>query len=592
MSEPETRIGTSAAGYRLEALIGRGGMSVVYLAEHVRLGRKVALKVLAPALSSDESFRARFEQESQRAAEIDHPNIIPIYDAGEADGELYIAMRYVRGADLKTMIRRDGPLSVSRALFLLEQAASALDAAHDRDLIHRDVKPANILVEEPSERVYVTDFGVVKHTVSRGQTKTGFFVGTTDYAAPEQIEGRPVDARTDVYALACVLYECLTGSAPYEREADIAVMHAHLTQPPPALSEARPDLPKTLDRVLVRALAKAKEERYGTCTEFIQAARGAVLDQPLRALRDEGTASPAAPTIASVGVEATRAAAALEPTGATPLGDTSPPPVVAGPPDDTPPAASPPPAQPTGAGPPPRSRLGLWLAAGGVAIVAAVAAGLIVFFVTRSDGGSVPAVAAQSTLASTEAATSEAGTETEGGSAGTAATEAATAADTGAVTESAQEAEMAPYIPAEVFKRCDVAATPRSGATETAVCVPSSDQDLRFPDRVEISFYPNDKSLRAAFDAIQSAQGIKTDTGTCSGVRWGGEGAWEHGPGEPGGRRLCYFDGNDAVVVWTHEKLGEADHRGFLGIAREGGGDHARLSGWWRFWAHRIGMPT
>jgi serine/threonine-protein kinase len=194
-----TRIGTTVAGYRLEKLLGRGGMSVVYLAEHVRLGRKVALKLLSAALSEDESFRERFERESRRAAEIDHPNIVPIYDAGDADGQFFIAMRYVQGADLKTLIKGEGPLNVGRTLYILEQAASALDAAHERDLVHRDVKPANILIEAPSDRVFLTDFGVVKHTASQGLTKTGFFIGTVDYAAPEQIEGLPVDARTDVY---------------------------------------------------------------------------------------------------------------------------------------------------------------------------------------------------------------------------------------------------------------------------------------------------------------------------------------------------------------------------------------------------------
>ena len=206
-----TRIGTEIAGYRIESLLGRGGMSVVYLAEHVRLGRKVALKLLAPMLSDDESFRERFQRESRRAAELDHPNVVPIFDAGEADGQLFIAMRYIEGCDLKTLIRREGPLGVGRTLFILEQAADGLDAAHERNLIHRDVKPANILIAEPSEQVYLTDFGVVKHTASQGLTRTGFFIGTVDYAAPEQIEGLPVDARTDVYALGCVLYECLVG---------------------------------------------------------------------------------------------------------------------------------------------------------------------------------------------------------------------------------------------------------------------------------------------------------------------------------------------------------------------------------------------
>ena len=186
-----TRIGTEIAGYRLESLLGRGGMSVVYLAEHVRLGRRVALKLLAPMLSNDETYRDRFQRESRRAAELDHPNVVPIFDAGEADGQLFIAMRYIEGCDLKTLIGREGALGIGRTLFILEQAADGLDAAHDRDLIHRDVKPANILIAEPSEHVYLTDFGVVKHTASKGLTRTGFFIGTVDYAAPEQIEGLP-----------------------------------------------------------------------------------------------------------------------------------------------------------------------------------------------------------------------------------------------------------------------------------------------------------------------------------------------------------------------------------------------------------------
>jgi serine/threonine protein kinase len=258
-----TRIGSTIAGYRLEALLGRGGMSVVYLAEHLRLGRKVALKLLAPALSQDADFRERFERESRRAAEIDHPNIIPVFDAGEADGALYIAMRYVKGSDLKSMLEREGALGVGRTLYLLEQAGAALDAAHVRDLVHRDVKPANILVEQPSEHVFLSDFGIVKQTTaSRGLTRTGIFVGTVDYAAPEQIEGQGVDARTDVYALGCVLYECLTGRIPFAREGEVAVMHAHLTEAPPQVTAVRADLPTGLNSVVSRAMAKNRDERF------------------------------------------------------------------------------------------------------------------------------------------------------------------------------------------------------------------------------------------------------------------------------------------------------------------------------------------
>ena len=297
-----TRIGTEIAGYRLESLLGRGGMSVVYLAEHVRLGRRVALKLLAPMLSNDETYRDRFQRESRRAAELDHPNVVPIFDAGEADGQLFIAMRYIEGCDLKTLIGREGALGIGRTLFILEQAADGLDAAHDHDLIHRDVKPANILIAEPSEHVYLTDFGVVKHTASKGLTRTGFFIGTVDYAAPEQIEGLPVDARTDVYALGCVLYESLVGKAPFDREAEITVMHAHLIDAPPLLTASRPDLPKALNRVLASALAKSKDDRYDTCGQLIEAARLAALQRSTTtsyAGREAAGVAEAAPEIAA-----------------------------------------------------------------------------------------------------------------------------------------------------------------------------------------------------------------------------------------------------------------------------------------------------
>ena len=183
---------------------------------------------------------------------------------------------------------------MGRTLFILEQAADGLDAAHERNLIHRDVKPGNILIAEPSEQVYLTDFGVVKHTASKGLTRTGFFIGTVDYAAPEQIEGLPVDARTDVYALGCVLYECLVGKAPFDRDAEINVMHAHLIDAPPLLTASRPDLPKALNRVLASALAKSKDDRYDTCGQLIEAARVAARQRSTTTVhRDREDAGPA-----------------------------------------------------------------------------------------------------------------------------------------------------------------------------------------------------------------------------------------------------------------------------------------------------------
>jgi YVTN family beta-propeller protein len=278
----DPRIGTEIAGYRIESVLGRGGMSVVYLAEHTGLKRKAALKLLTPELAVDDRFRERFVRESQMAAALDHPNIIPIYEAGEIDGVLYIAMRYVRGTDLKTLLNVEGALPPERALAICAQAAAALDAAHAEGLVHRDVKPANILLApgpraDSPEHVYLSDFGVTKRTSSgTGLTGTGQFIGTLDYAAPEQIEGRPLDARTDVYSLGCVLYECLTGHVPFPRDSDMAVLWAHMSQPPPKVTEGKPDLPAAIDEVVAKAMAKSPDDRYPTCGELVDAAREAL----------------------------------------------------------------------------------------------------------------------------------------------------------------------------------------------------------------------------------------------------------------------------------------------------------------------------
>src|SRR5919201_4185518 len=203
----DRRIGTELGGYRIVEPLGRGATSVVYRAEHVRLGRPAALKLLTPGFGESD-FRERFLRESQLAASIDHPSIVPVYDAGEEDGVLYIAMACVDGDDLKTLLAEEGRLDVRRALRILGQIGSALDAVHGRCLVHRDVKPANILVAE-GDRAYLSDFGVVKELAGNGTTRTGSFIGTIEYCEPQQIEGREVDGRADVYALACVLFECL-----------------------------------------------------------------------------------------------------------------------------------------------------------------------------------------------------------------------------------------------------------------------------------------------------------------------------------------------------------------------------------------------
>jgi YVTN family beta-propeller protein len=260
-------IGTELAGYRLEALIGRGGMGVVYRARDLALDRDVALKLLAPHLADDVSFRERFLTESRVAASLEHPNVVPIHDAGEIDGQLYIAMRLVDGTDLKALLR-EGPLEPARAVRILEQVAGALDAAHARGLVHRDVKPSNVLLDE-REHAYLADFGLSRYlgeaAAALGAENS---LGTIDYVAPEQIRGEEIDGRADVYALACLLYECLAGGPPFRRASDAATLYAHLEDDAPALP--------TLDEVLPKALAKDPSERYQTCAELIDEAREAL----------------------------------------------------------------------------------------------------------------------------------------------------------------------------------------------------------------------------------------------------------------------------------------------------------------------------
>ena len=275
-------VGDEYAGYRIRSVLGRGGMSVVYQAENLRLSSVLALKVLAPELASDDVFRARFLEESRIAASLNHPNVIPIYDMGSSDGLLYIAMRYVSGTDLRQMIKKRGRILPATALFLVGQAARALDAAHRKGLVHRDVKPGNLLIERGSDEadpdhVYLADFGITKHAMSRsGLTSTGQFLGTIDYVAPEQIRGTSVLGLADQYSLGCVLYECLTGRVPFEKDLDAAIIWAHVEETPTMPTVLRPELPPEVDEVFGRVLAKRPDERYGSCREFVDAARMAL----------------------------------------------------------------------------------------------------------------------------------------------------------------------------------------------------------------------------------------------------------------------------------------------------------------------------
>jgi tRNA A-37 threonylcarbamoyl transferase component Bud32/streptogramin lyase len=273
------RIGTELAGYRIEHVLGRGGMSVVYRAHDLRLKRKVALKLLAPELAEDERFRERFLRESQLAASLDHPNVVPVYEAGELEGLLYIAMRYVPGTDLKALLRADGALAPDRALAFVTQVGTALDAAHERGLVHRDVKPSNVLLtgRPGKEHCYLADFGLSTSASDRSVVADPrHVVGTIDYVAPEQIRDGEIDGRADVYSLACLLYECLTGDVPFRRPSDVAVIYAHLEEPVPKASERGAAVNAELDAVLERGLAKVPAERWQTCGALVEAARSAL----------------------------------------------------------------------------------------------------------------------------------------------------------------------------------------------------------------------------------------------------------------------------------------------------------------------------
>jgi serine/threonine protein kinase len=300
--------GDEVGGYRIESFIARGGMAVVYRARDTRLNRPVALKVLAPELTENESFRKRFMRESQLAALIDHPHIIPIYRAGQFEDALYLAMRFVDGTDLHGLLARTGPLDLPLAVRVFDQIGSALDVAHEHHLVHRDVKPGNVLVDEgggPGRfHLYLTDFGLTKRIASlSGLTAPGHFLGTVAYIAPEQIAGRPADARTDVYALGCVLFEALTGDRPFDRDTDAAVLFAHLHDRPPSVAAARSDLPRVVDRIVAKAMAKEPGGRYANCRELVA---------DLRALATKTASAPLAPPLAP---QTGRAAATPWPAG-------------------------------------------------------------------------------------------------------------------------------------------------------------------------------------------------------------------------------------------------------------------------------------
>ena len=300
--------GSVFAGHEIEAVAGRGGMGVVYRARQRSLDRTVALKVIAPSLMQDAAIRRRFVRESRIAASIDHPNVIPIYYTGEEDGVAYIAMRYVAGDDVRTLVRREGRLDPRRAARIASQVAAALDAAHAAGLVHRDVKPANVLLG-PEDHVYLTDFGLTKHVLSdAGATKPGHWVGTLDFVAPEQIRGERIDARADVYGLACLLYYMRAGRPPFDYDTDEAKLWAHLSAEPPRITEAAPGIPAAFDELIARGLAKSPADRFPSAGDLGRAALAAASGDQVTEGERNVAVGPAAPPEAETATAATRPA--------------------------------------------------------------------------------------------------------------------------------------------------------------------------------------------------------------------------------------------------------------------------------------------
>jgi serine/threonine protein kinase len=592
----EPMVGTEFAGYRLNAVISRTNMSVVYTAEHPRLGHAVALKVLAPDLATNDRFRERFVSESRMAAGIRHPNVIPIYDAGPCDGLLYIAMLYVAGADLRAILRERGRLSPDQAVLLLGQAGRGLDAAHRQNLVHRDVKPGNILVErgedQDPDHVYLSDFGITKRALTHtGLTSTGQFVGTVDYVAPEQIAGAHVDGRADIYSMGCVLYECLVGSVPFVKEYEQAIVYSHQHDATPRPSALRPDLPEAIDDVIARATAKNPGDRYPTCRAMMDAAAaafGLADSRPIRVATVISDHSPQAPAPLHPSTPPPST-----PPPSTPPPSTPPPsyPAWQAPPGSTAaPAASAPPAQPawTGERPWPQQQR-TWLTSvlvAAIALALGAALATVAFLATR-DNGTVTTVVS---------------TPGQGATGTTGATAAAAGFPAG--TQSLQLV-MDPRLLGHGQCQDSRSALPGVPATiglQAVEMVRCQAPAAQFPTvTYEVMLYPDTTTLMRQFNAILRAwkstgQWVRSPSACAAGagkVFAGGPVKWRHPANPPAppalaGYRACYNAAPAPLMVWTHMRNNgqvQPDHYDTLVVATSSnsGTLPSDLRDFWRF---------
>jgi predicted Ser/Thr protein kinase len=500
-------IGRVLGGYRIEAELGRGGQAVVYRATQLSLQRVVALKVLSPQLGADEDFKERFAREGVSAASLEHPNVVPVYEAGEEDGLAFLAMKYVDGPSLESLIRLGGPMAPHRAMSILRQVADALDAAHEQGFVHRDVKPANILVG-PGDHAYLTDFGLAQALHGARITQSGTWMGTLEYIAPEQIRGGEVTGAADRYALAVVAYELLTGRPPFAREDRTALLYAHLNDSPDPPSSVRPEL-RGIDAVLARGMAKDPDARYPSAT----------------ALVDELAAS----LPAAAAGRAPTAQEAPAPVMAPPPGLHSSPtaPTVAG---DAPSSTRPGPPPP---GDPPRRRRARWvpwaIAGGGAAAVAAV----IVAVVVASGGDGGP-----------RTVTTFVGPPTT-------ATAPTTAPAAGSPFPNALEAALITHVPSEIRGTCE--------RTTAGARAPESIASIRCSiDRRGVYYeeFSGPAPMAAYYERTIERHAIARDSGDCS-VRESVEGPYTQN-GRDVGRVACFRVDGDPWMVWTHAGLNVA----------------------------------
>jgi hypothetical protein len=525
-------IGRTVGGYRVEAELGRGGQAIVYRATQMSLQRVVALKVVSPQYTSDEGFLERFKREGISAASLDHPNVVPVYEAGESDGVAYLAMKYIDGGSLDDLLRRGGSIPLPRSLSILRQIADALDYAAGRGFIHRDVKPANVLLG-PGDHVYLTDFGLARALEGSRITRTGVWMGTLEYIAPEQIRGSEVTPAADRYAFAVVAYEMLTGRPPFQREDRTALLYAHLSDTPDPPSTLRPELAGGVDAVLARALAKDPDQRFPTAKAFVDALAGAI-----------PTGAGAAPTMipGAADTEVTPAVTAA-PTGPPRTDPPQPPPPATPPPLAAPGAAAPAyagqAAAPPPGGQPPRRRRGWlpWALGGGGA---AVVAGVVVAVVLATSGGGGSSTITTFVTAST-------------GSGPTISTETTTTTTTtttaaGPTFPTARESVLISHLPRAVRASCE--------RTDEAAQAPSSITSVYCRLRGRGIYYEQFSGLapmQSYYEGKLRLHHIKRDSGSCEN-RENSEGTYNQGGGTVG-RITCYRVSGSPWIVWTHNKL-------------------------------------